>query len=72
MALEILLEPNPRPQIYPIDLFKKEININFLIKQNIAINLISLHEEAKISLELDKNICYILLKYFFIIKIIFF
>ena len=56
MTLEILLEPNPRsPQIYPMDLLKKEIHINFLTKKSLAINLMSLHGEAKISLEQDNN-----------------
>lgn len=56
MTLEILLEPNPRsPQIYPMDLLKQEIHINFLTKKSLAINLMSLHGEAKISLEQDDN-----------------
>ena len=56
MTLEILLEPNPRsPQIYPIDLNKQEIHINFLTKQSLALNLMSLHGEAKVTLEQDSN-----------------
>ena len=56
MTLEILVQPNPRsPQIFPMDILKRELHINFLTKKSFAINLMSLHGEAKVSLEQHYN-----------------
>ena len=60
-TFELLIEPNPRsPQVYSVDLRRESIHINFMTKQGLSINVMSLYGEARYSFDHDKDISFYL------------
>ena len=58
---ENLIEQNPRSaQVYSIDLLRKFIYFNFMVRQSLSINLESVYGESKYSFQHDESISFYL------------
>ena len=60
-TFEVLIEPNPRsPQVYAIDLSREDIHINFVTKESLSVDIMSLHGESRYSFDHDEDISFYL------------